>query len=281
MLKHGVVSPCRRRAALLLVALLAAALPAAAAQVPAGTVGGTLVAQDSRAPIEGARVTILGTALATSTDSLGRFEFSVVPAGVRVVQARAVGFAVGSWVVQLTVGQVFRQVLELESFAVEMPGVTVSGEDRTGWRTEAAFEARRQRETGYFITREEIAGRRAETLTDLLRGVPGVMTTCRGRNCQVLMSRATRSCSPEYFLDGHQATFSTGPSFPIIQIRGVEIYRSSSEVPAVFQRFALRCGVIAIWTVEPGESLNRPRPYLAEQRPAPPARPTDPAPPRP
>ena len=258
MLKHHAVPRCRCSGVTCLLALQAAALPLAA-QTPAGSLGGTLIAQDSRAPIEGARVTILGTALVTSTDSAGRFEFSVVPAGVRVVQARAVGFTVGSWVVQLSFGQVFRQVLELESYALDVPGVTVTDVDRTGWRSEAGFEDRRRRSTGYFITREDIAHRRAESLTDLMRGVPGVMTTCRYRNCQILMSRSTQPCAPEYFLDGHPASLATGPNFPINQIRGVEVYRSASETPAEFQRFNLRCGVIAIWTVEPGEPLNRPR----------------------
>ena len=176
MLKHRAVPPCCTSGVACLLGLLAAALPLAA-QTAAGSLGGTLVAQDSRAPIEGARVTVLGTALATSTDSAGRFEFSVVPAGVRVLQARAVGFAVGSWVVQLTVGQVFRQVMELESYALEVPGVTVTGEDRTGWRSEAGFEDRRRRSTGYFITREEIASRHAESLTDLAQKVNRALKT--------------------------------------------------------------------------------------------------------
>jgi hypothetical protein len=250
------------------LALQAAALPLAA-QAAAGSLGGTLIARDARSPIEGARMTVLGTPLITSTDSAGRFEFLAVPAGVRVVQARAVGYAVGSWVVQLAEGQIFRQHLELESYAVEVPGLTVTGRDRTNWRSESGFEERRRRSTGYFITREEIANRHAQSLTDLLRSVPGVQTSCRNRACQVVMSRSTRQCAPEYFLDGYPASLATGPNFPINQIRGVEVYRSEFETPIEFQRFGLRCGVIAIWTVEPGEPLNRPRPDAPGQRPPP------------
>ena len=244
-----------------------------------GSLGGTLLSRTSREPIEGARMTVLGTALVTSTDSAGRFEFLGVPAGVRVIQARAVGYAIASWVVQLAAGQAFQQELEMEGHAVEVPGVTVTGARRDDWRSEAGFEERRRRESGFFITREDIANRSARTIVDLLRTVPGVSAVCRYQdNCQVRMNRSTRQCMPEYFLDGFPATLSTGPTFPINQIRGVEVYRSEFEAPFEFQRAGLRCGVIAIWTVEPGERLDRPRQPSARETAPPAPRPPAPGP---
>ncbi len=232
-------------------------LVAHAQQAP-GTIVGALVNRETRAPIEGARVAILGSSLMTSSDSAGRFRIGGVVPGVRVIQVRAIGYSVGSWLLQVDEGQTLRHEFEIEPRIYEISAVTVSARDPHDWRSEAGFERRSQRMAGYFIGRADIANRRATNVADLLRGVPGVYTTCRGRNCQVTMARSTRQCSPEYFLDGHPATFSTGPQFPINQIRGVEVYRSQFEVPPEFQRIGLRCGVIAIWTIEPGESLHRP-----------------------
>lgn len=243
---------------------LAAAAPLRAQQAPA-TVIGLLLNKETRIPVEGARVAVLGTPLAVDTDSTGIFRLSGVTPGVRVIHVRAIGFAVGSWLVQLDEGQTIRYEFEMEPRTYALAEVVITGGNENDWRSEAAFELRRARSSGYFFTRFDIAGRRANSVGELLAGVPGVFTSCRGRNCQVSMTRTARPCSPEYFLDGHPATFATGPSFPINQIRGVEVYRSQFDVPAEFQRINLRCGVIAIWTVEPGERLDRPGTMIGQR----------------
>ena len=241
-----------------LTALVAGALlwgaPVRAQGAPA-SVGGRVLRRETRSPVDGARIAVLGTGLVAITDSAGAFHFLVVPPGVRVIQVRVVGYEPGNWIVQLSEGQQFQQDLELEGRPVEVEGVTVTARSGDTWRSEAGFEARRQAGRGYFLTRTEIEARRLPTIADLLRGAPGVMVTCRGSGgCAVILGRNIgRACRPEYFLDGYPATFATGPNFPINQIRGVEVYRDQSETPVEFQRPGLRCGVIAIWTVEPGD----------------------------
>lgn len=237
----------------LLGCLIAAPL---ASQTPA-TIGGVLVGRDTRLGIEGARVTILGTSLVATTDSSGRFFLGGVPFGVRVIQARAVGFAVGSWLLELSEAQDFRDTLALDPRVFTLEAVTAIA-DPADWRSDAAFARRRAAGDGFFLTREDITGRRAQTVADLMRTVPGLITTCRGGNCRIMMMRSTRQCSPEYFLDGYPATFSTGANFPISisSIRGIEVYRNASEAPPEFQRIGLRCGVIAIWTINPGERFG-------------------------
>src|SRR6266853_1959348 len=153
-------------------------------------IGGSLVNRESRTPVEGARVSVIGTSLGASSDAAGRFE--------------------------------------------------------------RGFDERRRRGTGFFVTREQILQRNAPTVAELLRTVPSVMSICNLRGCQMRLPSTKGPCSPEFFLDGYPATFSTGPNFPLSQIRGVEVYRDQFSVPAEFQRPNLTCGVIAIWTVEPG-----------------------------
>lgn len=237
--------------------LLLSLVTAAAARAQTATVSGALLNHESHAPVEGARVSIIGTGLNASSDAAGRFIVTGVPAGVRVMQVHAIGFAVGSWVVELTEGQVLRQDFDLAPRALEVEGVTVTAPGTDNWRSEESFEDRRHRTTGFFITKEQIAQRNAANISELLRTVPGVMTSCTSRGCVIRMGRSVRQCSPEFYLDGYPATFSTGPNFPITQIRGIEVYRDYFEAPPEFQRPNLTCGVIAIWTVEPGTALGR------------------------
>jgi hypothetical protein len=249
-------SAAGRLAAALLCGLASAALAVPLAAQSA-TVAGSLVNRESRTPVEGARVSIVGTSLLASSDAEGRFQLTGVPAGVRVMQVHAIGFAVGSWVVQLDEGQNFRQTFELAPRSLEVEGVTVTGREEDTWRSERGFEERRRRGQGFFVTREQILQRNAPTVAELLRTVPSVMSICNLRGCQMRLPSSTGPCSPEFFLDGYPATFSTGPNFPLSQIRGVEVYRDQFSVPSEFQRPNLRCGIIAIWTVEPGTALGR------------------------
>ncbi|HEY2806429.1 MAG TPA: carboxypeptidase-like regulatory domain-containing protein [Gemmatimonadales bacterium] len=243
-----------RRTPAVLAALAIFSAPAAAQQN--GAVTGALVDRLTRRPVEGARVNILGTALGTSSDTAGRFDVRGVPAGVRVIQVRAIGYVVSSWVVDLGEGQTIQQTFELEGRTVPVDSITATGRELEGWRTESGFEQRRARGGGWFIGRQEILQRHAEMLSELMRSVPGLLMTCRGRACNVIMESSSRPCAPEYFLDGFPASNSTGPSFPLQQIRGVEIYNSRFSVPSEFQRPNQQCGVIAIWTTDPGSRLG-------------------------
>lgn len=221
-------------------------------------VGGALVERGTRAPIEGARISVLGTNLGTSTNENGRFELSAVPTGVRVLQIRAIGFQVGSWMVDLSEGQIMSDTFTIERRNLLLDTLTVTAETDAAWRTEAGFNERMARGRGYFIPRQEIRSRQAASITDLLHGIAGISTACGNRGCQIRMNRGGRApCTPEYFLDGYPASNATGPNFPIQQIRGVEVYRDRFETPTEFQRPNLSCGVIVIWTVEPGTSLER------------------------
>jgi hypothetical protein len=244
-----------------LLSALALALPAGLLAQSSATVGGVLVHREQRTPVEGARIAVLGTGQTASTDAEGRFVLSGIPSGVRVLQARAIGYAVTSWLLELRDGQSFRDTFDLEPSVVTMDTVLVRAE-QTNWRSEDAFERRRRRGVGFFITREDILRQRPNSVADLMRGVPGLVTSCRGNNnCVIQMvERSTRPCQPEFFLDGAPATNSTGPNFPLTtsSTRGVEVYRNQFEAPVEFQKMGMRCGVIAIWTVDPGQPLGQP-----------------------
>jgi hypothetical protein len=207
-----------------------------------------VVNAQTRGPIEGAVVTLHFTGKSARTDSAGRFRLLDVEPGAGLVQVRALGYRMGSWSVKLAEGETLADTLQLEPVAIQLPDVVVEAPPNNDWRSPAAFERRRARGGGYFITEEQIRQQHANSLAELLRTVPGVTTACNYFGCAVRMNRSPRPCAPEYFLDGYPATFATGPSFPIQAIRGVEIYPDAFSAPIELQRLELRCGVIALWT---------------------------------
>jgi hypothetical protein len=224
---------------------LAAALgvPAwTAAQQGSASLIGRLINRETRAPIEGANVVLVSTGAPATSDSEGRFRYGGLSPGAHWLEARAIGYAKSAWLVDLTAGEHWHE-FELDVLRYELPGVVVEAHGSL-----AEFERRRAHGTGFFFTREEIERRHARTLGDLMRGVSGVQTTCGRGSCTILMSRASRGCRPEYYLDGFPASFSVGPDLPITGIYGIEVYRTASEAPAEFRRPELRCGVILIWS---------------------------------
>jgi hypothetical protein len=237
----------RAAAAALLLAVLAPA-PAHAQRRGVGSLAGRIVNQLTREPVGGVRVQVVGTSVAIFTDSAGRFGMDRLSNGEVTIEARAIGYRMGRWQLNLPVGLTVERVFELEPQTIGLDTVKVEATPNTNWRSEDGFTYRRRQGMGYFITREDIDHRQSAILNDLLITVPGLYSSCGGGVCRVQMMANGRNCSPEWFLDGHPATNATGPDFPTITIRGVEIYRSLHEVPAEFQRSNLRCGVIAIWS---------------------------------
>jgi carboxypeptidase family protein/TonB-dependent receptor-like protein len=226
-----------------LAALLAPAASVASQEKTASVIG-QLVGRVTRAPIEGATVVLVSTGAVATSDSAGRFRYAGLSPGEHRLEVRAIGYAKGAWTVRLLAGEQQRE-FELDALTYELPGVVVEARGALG-----DFERRRAGGggAGFFFTRADVVGRHARTLGDLMRGVSGVQTSCSRGSCAIVMSRASRGCRPEYYLDGFPASFSVGPDFPITGIYGIEVYRTASEVPAEFRRPELRCGVILIWS---------------------------------
>jgi hypothetical protein len=249
----GATTAVRRGAAAL--ALLAAGTLLAASAEAQSRRGGDVVCRVlngvTHEPIAGVHVQLVGTRIAAFTDSAGVVAMRGLPSGTPIsFQARAVGYRMASFEITLPTGTQVEHVFELEPQAIALDTVRVAAAPSTNWRSVDAFESRRVRGIGYFITKEMIDERQANIIRDLLVVVPGVLTSCRGLagTCQVQMLASGKNCTPEWFLDGFPATQSIGPEFPIQRIRAIEVYRSIFEVPPEFQRSDLRCGVIAVWT---------------------------------
>lgn len=221
----------------------------AAALAHSSGIIGRVIDQQSQLPLGGASVSFLGTHLQTATDSGGRFTQAALGPGTYILEVRAVGYSIGSWVLRLKEGEVVDYTFEIAPLGVELDPVVVEGRPSFASRRLREFEERRQGGRGVFITEEQIQTSNATTMADLLRGVPGVRLNCRSGNCTAQMTRGARGiCAADWVVDGMPATMSATPALPVVGIVGVEIYRSPGEAPAEFLKADSQCGVIAIWT---------------------------------
>jgi len=242
--------PCLDAPTLLLGILPALALPfmtpgVVIAQAATASIVGAVLNRDTRAPIAGATVTMLGVPHVT-TDSTGSFNFSKLRSGSHLLEVRAIGYVRVSGLLDVEDGSVARPVIEMEVAVVNLAGVVVEEPKSRGRRFEE-FERRRAQGRGSFFTQEEIEARNPMNLADLLRTVRGVRTDCSGNQCRIRMARSARGCDVQYYVDGRLSN-NFGPSTPMRDVEGIEIYHGQSETPAEFLGFAAGCGVIAIWT---------------------------------
>lgn len=221
----------------------------AAAPAPHGGISGQVVNQQSRFPVSGASVNLIGTRLRTATDSAGRFSQSSLGPGTYILEVRAIGYGVTSWVLRLADGETVDYVFELEPLGVDLEPVMVEGQPGYFQRRMQEFEERRRSGRGIFITEEQIEASHAATMADLLRGVPGVRLNCRSGVCNAQMTRTAHGvCNADWVIDGAPASMSSTPHLPVVGIVAVEIYRSPNEAPVEFLKADSQCGVIAIWT---------------------------------
>lgn len=240
------------RCLLLALGLEAALATGAPSQIPPATAGitGRLVDQQSRTPVHGARISLLGTSYHIGSDSAGRFTHLGLTGGAYFLEIRAIGYGAASWMVRLRDGEIIDTVFELLPLGYDLNPVIVAARPTLAQRRLQEFERRQQERRGVFITAKQIEATHAVTLMDVLRNVPGVRLICSARGCQVRMTRSARGggCQAEWVMDGLPATFSSTPSMPTIGIIGIEIYRSLSETPPEFLKSDSQCGVIVIWT---------------------------------
>ena len=214
-----------------------------------GGIVGRVIDQQSRVPVGGASVSLLGTHRQTSTDSSGSFTEAGLGSGTYLLEVRAIGYGVTSWVVRLREGEIVDYVFELAPFDLQLDPVTVEGRPSAAQRRMQEFEERRRSGRGVFITEPQIQASHATTVGELLRGVPGVRMNCRSGVCTAQMTRGAHGiCAADWVVDGLPATTSSTPHLPVVGIIAIEIYRSASEAPAEFLKADSQCGVIAIWT---------------------------------
>jgi hypothetical protein len=212
-----------------------------------GSISGTTIDAQTGMPIIGASVTIPALDRSVISDEGGRFLHATLEAGSYVVQVHAVGYIPSAKAFDLTTGQAATHVFQLTTIPPVLPKVVVSGHSGSVGRRFEDFDRRRASKRGQFLTRAEIEERNPVNLSDVLQSMRGLRTECVGFTCIVQTVRSTHGCPPAYFVDGRLST-TFGPSTPVSDIQGIEVYLGPSETPAEYLGPDSGCGVIAIWT---------------------------------
>jgi hypothetical protein len=225
-----------------------------------GILTGTVTAVNA-SPVARARVTISETALATATDSSGTFRVGQIPAGMRTLEIRMLGYAPLALPVEVLPGETLHLDLALSPEAVVLKTVAVDAGSSD--RALRGFTARRARGTGRYFDEEELIRMQPRQFTDILRRVAGVQiqpgierygtgsTVQMGRNSGGM---GTRTCPVEFFVNGSPFPSARDGNINHFispdEIVAVEVYSGAAQIPQEFSNGAYntRCGVVVVWT---------------------------------
>lgn len=224
--------------------------------------------------IPDATVAVTTTGGSARTDSLGQFRVPNLKVGIHRFLVSATGYSRGSLSLAFAAREVMERDLELDpvspptpgsptvaepakdtSKAQALPGVAVTADPALGRRF-ADFERRRTTGRGQYRTRAELEAGNFYTLQDAMRSMRGVRFNCAGNMCRAQMVRAPMGCSPEYIVD-ERVDNSFGPTIPVRDIVGLEVYTGVSDVPGEFAGRNSGCGVIVIWTTSGREPRRK------------------------
>lgn len=192
------------------------------------------------------------------TDGTGRFSFGQVPAGVRAIDVRALGFRPSRVGVNLRPSQRLERDITLDRTVAVLGTVTVRANRAATWDS-IGFDSRRKQGAGYFFTRDNLKG-----ITDLstaLRLVPGIRGKSTDRNQRLIAGRGN-GCFPAFVVNGVRfaAGGAIGPEAMIRaeDVRGMEVYTSRLATPPEHQRYG-DCAVIVIWLRDPQAEIEASR----------------------
>lgn len=240
----------------LLLVLLA--LPPALHGQRLGAITGNVLAASNRSGIAGARVSLLGTAFVTITNSRGEFSFNGLTPGKYIIQASAIGYSPLSSPIEVKPLETLEVEFEADAESVRLPELQVTETPNLP----ADFLRRSQEGGGRYFMRAEIEKRDPRTVGDLLRGVAGMRVDCRGPVCRAAFARSPRNCVPAYYMDGIPVDETVVWLQPPRDLDGVEVYSGPAEMPPELNRFS-SCGAIVLWTRAP------PRVARKEKKPKP------------
>ena len=238
------------------LSLLLLVWPVQTAAQRLGTVTGS-VTDTNATPMVEARITAVGTKLATVTGVDGRFHLANLPMGFQILQVGMLGYKTILLPIEVEVGETLHVQVRLETEPVPLHPVVVTAEPAVAPLLRGFYE-RRARGGGYFLTREEIEDMQARLFTDVLRRVPGVrlqpVRGPSGNSYQAVTGRVsgTRACPMLYYVDGvpFPVTGDIGINnlFQPEDLAAIEVYSGTSRVPLQFHSSSAHCGVIVIWT---------------------------------
>ncbi len=220
------------------------------AQESQGTIRGTVLDSLGSA-LSGAQITVDSSTMRTVTGASGEFRLSRVPPGNVELRIRRLGYRPESRGVRVQAGAETSIDVRLAALPLRLPTVEVRRKVEVYDSRLAGFNARKERQVGHFVTRDQLDRMSSARLVDALRDVPGVqLRTIRGGGTSLVL-RGSR-CPPAVFIDGFPADAGVMDldMLDLASVEGIEIYSGVATVPPEFMgaRGQHGCGVIAVWS---------------------------------
>jgi len=221
-----------------LAVLVAGALPAHAQQ---GTVTGTVVGADSEGPLPSVNVGLEGTALGAATNEAGRFTITEVPVGTYTVKASLVGYETVERQIEVRTSETTTLTVRLSQTSVELGGITVT-DRRGGYVAEEISSGNKigaplteTPQSVSVITRDQLAAKGVDRLSEALRYTPGVQGETFGFEPRTTFLRfrgfdATTSGLYRNGLQLRNPSFAVGYSPEPYGAERVEVPRGPSSV---------------------------------------------------
>lgn len=193
----------RSRLLILAGSMLLCTLPGRA-QVPTGSIIGTVIYARTSAPVAEARIHIPGLSRSTVSDSHGRYRLVEVPVGSHLVITRQIGFAPDSALVRVRAGEQVSIETRMLEAAMVLDPLTVSGTRELERRAEGSL-------TIDALGGSELRRTRAAHPSGILNRLAGVHVTQTSGEGHMMAMRMKISTSPVYlFLEDGIPTRPTG-----------------------------------------------------------------------
>ena len=215
-----------------------------AAQGTTGKIEGT-VRDQSRAPVNGAQVFIVGTAYAGVTNERGYYFINNVPAGTMVVRAQYIGFAPAEVRnVRVFAGQTMTIDIPMEQRAIEVSGVTVTVE-------QTPIVPRDQVTSKPIVGGEVVNALPVDAVGEVLALQPGVV---EGRNGNLTI-RGGRPGEAATYIDGVLVRSLTGTNTITVGTNALE--EASVTTGAMGAEYGeAQSGVVSLVTRAGGQALR-------------------------
>lgn len=204
-------------------------------------------------PVQGARVEVQGSGIATLTKANGDFSLDSLPSGTQTLEVRKLGFSATDQPVELSSVATRSVTVKLADFVATLEPVRVQAK-REHALMDVGYNERKHSGAGFYMDGDQI-NKQAMLFSDILHVVPGIRVLPAGdgtNNNVIQSSRDPNGGCVNIFVDGTQWQQQFPGDLDSFvrpdEVGAIESYGSSST-PAQFQVAGqTSCETLVIWT---------------------------------